>query len=249
MVKNLLSIIFILSFIFACSDGTTDPGDDFGDIKKPGVIRIGLVNDVNDTATLTRLTSLASNTTTLDSLGITEFTITEITSAIDPDSLSQFTIIYLPVGWASALTTTYENINANGSQYMSYVENGGGLFIEQPNPHTRPDNTITIEFLPYPLTLTNGYINEEVTVIDSTHYITSGIGGIDLPFPGDQAVDLPEEYTLLAQGTTSGAPSLFVLNHGTGKILFAMGHPNPAAIHPYSDEVYYRMLHWLTLGN
>ena len=93
------------------------------------------------------------------------------------------------------------------------------------------------------------YADEDVTVINSTHYITDGIDGIDLPFPGDQVQDLPEQYTLLAQGTTTGSPSLFVLEHGDGKILFAMGHPNPNAIHPYSDEVYYRMLHWLTLTN
>jgi len=249
MKKNVLFSALILLFVYSCSDGLTDSDKELGDLKDPGAIRIGLINDNNDTTTPQRLQSLAANTKMLNELGISEFTITEITSAIDPDSLKEFTIIYLPVSWAALTTPIYENINDNAAQYMNYVKSGGSMFIEQPNPFNRPGNTITIDFLPYPVTLSNGYLDEEVTVVDSTHYITTGLDGIDLPFPGDQVQDLPEQYTLLAEGTSSGYPSLFTLNHDDGKILFAMGHPSSTSVHPYSDAAYYKMLNWLTLAD
>ena len=156
MIRNVLFFLLAVFFLSGCSESPTESDDDFGDIKDPGAIRIGLMDDAVGSATITRLNALASDSDMLDSLGITEFSITNISSEIASDSLSRFTIIYLPVGWAAANSTTYENINTRGTAYMNYVENGGGLFIEQPNPHQRPDNSITIEFLPYPITLSNG---------------------------------------------------------------------------------------------
>ena len=247
MVKKILFLILFFLFAYSCSDSPTDSDNDPGDIKDPGAIRIGLMYDVPELTTLQRLDSLATNSAMLNTLGIKEFTVSTITSDIDPDSLQLFTIIYLPVSWASSNSMIYENILAAKNSYMDYIQSGGAFFIEQPNPYNRPSNMITIDFLPYPVTLSNGYLNEDVVIVDSTHYITNGIDPINMPFPGDQVQDLPEEYSILAEGVQSGAPSVFYLNHGNGKILFAMGNPSPSSIHPYSDEVYYRMLIWLTL--
>ena len=240
MLKKLALSLIILSLIITCSDNTSVGGGG------EGKIHIGVIREAGGTYVLQRLNALASDMALLNSAGITELTYRQISSDFDPDSLSQFDIIYLAEDWAVTSSTVYENISANKNKYLSYLQNGSALYSDQPNPYDRlPNGEITIDFLPDSFTVSSRWTNEETTILDHSHYITSAIDSVDMPWPADQIANLPAIYTVLAEGSTTGYPALFVQEYGQGKILFCMGSASYTAIKPFTNEVHLRMLSWL----
>ena len=239
MVKRIFVTLLFSLLLLTCSDNSSG-SNNFGQ----GVIKIGYISEAGKNYALSRLSSYAGNTALLQANNITDFTITQITSDVNPAELSKYNIIYLAEDWGVTTVSTYDNILANADAFRNFIEDGGALYSDQPNAYDRAGG-ITIDFLPTPLTIFGSYTNEEITITDPIHYITSGIDSVDMPLTGDQVKDLPDAYTVLAKGSKTGYPALFVQEYGEGKILFCMGSANRTSVHPFSDEVHLRMLSWL----
>jgi hypothetical protein len=240
MLKNMSVFIGLLIITLSCSSDNGVSG------STDSVIRIGVIREAGGNFALQRLSVLSQNDSLLNSVGISELVYKQIASDINPDSLSQYDIIYLAEDWAITSSNVYENILANKDKFLDYLNKGGALYSDQPNAYDRqPNGDITIEFLPVPFTVKATYRNENISIVDPAHYITMGLDSTEMPLTGDQVVNLPDAYTVLAKGSTTGYPALFVQEYGKGKILFSMGSASFLAIHPFSNEAYVRMLSWL----
>jgi hypothetical protein len=180
----------------------------------------------------------ASPRNRLESLG---YTVTLIPPTSGISTFRTYDLVYLPVLFADDdgggdLST----IEAHASDYRAYVAEGGGLFVEQPN------QDCTLSLLPYPITFESFYSDADYPprVVDPNHDITSGIEPSDLPFPADQMLSVHSFYDTLVVGGSTGYASLVVGEYGQGRVLIHTAHPSRSAGHPFSDEVYRRMVDW-----
>ncbi len=107
----------------------------------------------------------------LDSLGFD-------VSPLSPDSglsvFRQYDVVLLPVSWAQADDGVYDAVEAHAADYLAYVQEGGGLVVEQPNPYRQPHGRVTPTLLPYPMTFyyANEYYDYPPIVVDPkpSHY-------------------------------------------------------------------------------
>ena len=201
-------------------------------ISEASDISIGLIKSGSYTSAADRLIKS----------GFTRITQIDVNAGID--TLSKYNVIYLPVNWASEGAGHAETIQKFRADYIQYVNNGGGLLIEQPNPN--PD-TITVTIVPKPVFIEYSYTLEDFppVITDSSHYLTQGLTAEELPFPADQIDTLDAMYHVLTRGKLTGSPGLFVAEHGKGKILFEMAHHSTGATHPLSDSTFVRMFSWV----
>lgn len=93
------------------------------------------------------------------------------------DTFQQYDIVYLASGWAQAGTGNYQTIESHASDYRTYVYEGGGLFIDQPNPYKQPNERVTPSLLPYPITFRSSYTSADFPpiIVDPDHFITQGL--------------------------------------------------------------------------
>jgi hypothetical protein len=203
--------------------------------KLNNCFRIGIIEaGFNFDDIIYRLNSIGFENTTLlpDTSGLSDFI--------------EFDLIYLPSCWAQfygSLTV----IESKSIDYISYVENGGNLFVEQPNPYGQPGDSICPSILPYPITFYNSYDPDDFPpiAVDTTHYITFGIDNEELPFPADRMKSLDENYHILVCGATTLDPSLVITDYENGKILVCTANSSAQAITQMSDDIYKRMINWL----
>lgn len=181
----------------------------------------------------------------LEKLGY-DVTLIPPTSGID--TFRDYDVIYLPLQWASAVIGDYATIEAHASDYQQFVQEGGGLFVDQPNPYKQPGDQVTPTLLPYPITFYNWYEEADwpPIIVNPDHYITEGLSPDEMPFPADQMISVDPTYEILAEGAYTHSPSLVVTEFGKGRILVQTAHPGYTAIHPFSDEVYTRMVDWVS---
>lgn len=164
------------------------------------------------------------------------------------DILQQYNIVYLPVRWAEGQGVgDLETLEAHASDYRTYVYEGGGLFVEQPNPFRQPGEQVTPTLLPHPITFYNWYEDTDCppTIVDPDHAITRNLAPEEMPFPADQMIDIDPFYHILVVGNTTGSASLVIGEYGLGRILVETAHPNALTDCPFSDQVYIRMIEWL----
>lgn len=208
---------------------------DFFNKSYDSCFHIGLIKTGYYQESLNRLTKVGFTDVTIipDSAGFSEFV--------------NFNIIYLPVQWAGFYWGSLETIESNSEDYINYIEKGGNLFIEQPNPYSQPGGRVTPTIIPYPVTFYNAYDNNDFPpiAVDSIHEITQGIEREDLIFPADSMSSVDENYHVLIVGATSFCPSLLISEYGLGKIVIQTAHPATYAAYPFSDEIYTRMINWL----
>lgn len=65
-----------------------------------------------------------------------------------------------------------------------------------------------------------------------------------MPFPADRMLNVNPFYHTLVVGKATRSPSLVVGEYEAGRILVQTAHPSTQAFHPFSDEVYMRMVNW-----
>lgn len=169
------------------------------------------------------------------------YQVTLILPASDLAIFQNYDIIYLPTNWADAMTGHRETIESHASEYQTYVNQGGCLFVEQPN------YSFSTSVLPYPITFYNGYDSGDwpPVIVNPKHEITQGLPENEMPGPADQMPNVAPEYEILVKGRNTGSPSLVVSTYGLGKILVHSAHPSSTALNPFSDRVYQRMIEWL----
>lgn len=160
-------------------------------------------------------------------------------------TLSQYEVVLLPVSHATP--AYYSTLNGLAADYHSYVNDGGKLWIGQPNPYQMPGNTADITWAPYVLTINNAYNPADcpVVIVEPTHCIAQGITGADLPFPGDSVLEMGEEWVIISLGPATGSPSVFFAEYGCGACLVELGHPSPNAVCPYTNAGFSRMIECL----
>jgi hypothetical protein len=162
------------------------------------------------------------------------------------ETFLQHDVIVLPNCWADSSTGSADTILQNSEDYKQYVQRGGGLFIEQPNPYCQPGDSIVVTLLPEPVTFHYNYNkNDSQVIVDTSHAITHGLSDSETPFPADSIAILDTMYHVLVCGSITGIPSLFITEYGNGKVLVHTASSSATAIHPMSDTVYVRMINWV----
>jgi hypothetical protein len=170
---------------------------------------------------------------------------------ISPDSglatFQQYDIVYLPVLWAQVGDGDFGTIESHAADYQAYVQSGGGLFIDQPNPYNQPGDRVTPTLLPYPITFYNWYNTGDwpPIIVDPNHEITQGLPADEMPGPADRMQNVDANYDVLVVGAATGDASLVVTEYGSGRILAQTAHPSASSMNPFSDEVYIRMVNWV----
>lgn len=221
-------------------DGVADGNNDALSLNTasqvPSGLRIGMIQTGEFNAPRNRLTELGFQNITL------------LAPSSDLAVLRNFDIVYLPTNWAQLNGGNYAEIQAQSADYLAYVQEGGALFIDQPNPYQQPGGQVTPNILPYPMTFVSSYDLGDFppVVVNANHEITRGLPPQTLPFPADQITVIAPEYEVLARGAISHSPSLAVATYGRGRILVQTAHPSRTAIRPFSDTVYVRMVEWVS---
>jgi hypothetical protein len=184
----------------------------------------------------------------LDALG---FAVELLPPGSGLETFMQYRIIYLPTGWAEqGNDSDFQAIEARAKDYLAYLEAGGSVLVEQPNPYERPDNSVTPSILPYPITFENFYDKNDwpPVIVNPDHFITNGLAEDEMPGPSDRMVEIDPAYEILVRGRSTNSPSLAVATIGNGRILILADTSNPKALRPFGDEVFRRMIEWL-FGN
>jgi hypothetical protein len=139
------------------------------------------------------------------------------------EAMRPYDVIWLATGWAEYVYS-YGQIADHPGDFLTYVQDGGGLFVEQPNPFGHPENTLSPALLPYPITIRSQYdpLDWPPILVDPAHPITEGLANTDMPFPADQVVVADAAYTILVRGGKTQSPSLLVAEYGAGRIVIFM---------------------------
>jgi len=141
-------------------------------------------------------------------------------------------------------------IGANQPAIAAFVSADNGLLIHQPN-------TIgAIDYAPAGFGVSipdncwcGGCAQNDATIVNGAHPVTSGLGDADLSGDFDTAAGLGGSYTLLARNVTCvNNPSLAAGTFGTGRVVFETGNASPAAIDPGSDAYWAHLFEWLCIG-
>ena len=165
------------------------------------------------------------------------------------DTFRQYDIVYLPVGWADDFSGgDYSEIEAHAADYRTYVSEGGALFVDQPNPFMQPEDSVSPTLLPYPITFYNPYDASDwpPIIVNPYHYITIDLSRDDMPGPADQITEIDPSYEVLVRGQTTNSPSLAVAEYGQGRVVVQADNPSTSSFTPFSDEVYCRMIDWVS---
>ncbi len=228
----------VLLFLFCCCAVLVSPvlavdrdsdglDDSIGDIGLPPILDEGEIAIVD-----TGSSTIAYYADRLTNLG---YTVVTIPLNSDLTVLSQYPLVILPVSHAQA--STYYTFDGLAGDYQSYVSAGGGLWVGQPNPYGMPGNTATLTWVPYLLTINNGYDNSDcpTVIVDPDHCITTGLPNTNFSFTADTVVAMGSEWQLLCEGSVTGNPSVLWAPFGGGRILVEFCHPSPSSICPIDD--------------
>jgi hypothetical protein len=165
-------------------------------------IRVGVINipDYKFTDITNRLSGLG-------------FDAEWIGASSDYTVFSQYDVVYLPIGWA------FQNpmIESRAQQYKRFVEEGGGLVVEQPNYAS----TLTPDLLPYKLTfkLKRYDANEWPPRIINNDEIIKDVPATELPGPGNEISTRDENWTILTAAAQSNSPTLLIASYGRGRMV------------------------------
>ena len=180
------------------------------------------------------------------------YTVTTIPLTSGYATLVLYDIVILPV--AHAGPAHYATLAGLATDYISYVDDGGRLWVSQPNPYGMPGNEADIVWVPYVLRVNSDYDNStcDRVIVDPNHCITTGLAPSDLPYPGDTVVTLGAEWEILIVNATLGDPGVLSAEYGSGRVMVEFGHPHPGAVCAYPDVGMDRMATCLladTLGD
>jgi hypothetical protein len=130
----------------------------------------------------------------------------------DYSTFSQYDIVYLPVGWAFQKAV----IDEKALQYQRFVEEGGGLIMEQPNSKF----SIKPSILPYTLTFNPLKYdpNEWPPRVAIQHEIVKDISASELPGPGNKMSVSDSHWTIITTSAKSNDPTLVVTEYLEGRI-------------------------------
>ena len=170
-----------------------------------------------------------------------------LTPPLTKDALKSIDILYLPVSWAQFGGEKYNNIENSYEVIHEFIDNGGGIFVEQPNPYKNGSKqTVTPKILPYEITFSYQASPYELLGVDKVHPITKDIRDYYLPYPADDILYASPRYGYLIKGVDPKTSPLLYAEYGRGRIIICTHNPNRKMQLPAtSDEIFIRMLNWL----
>ena len=174
-----------------------------------------------------------------------------ISPASNLAELKKYDIVYLPSSWAQFAGGSYSILQARSADYLAYVKEGGGLFVDQPNPAGQPGEQVTPGLLPYPITFTNVYDRRDwpPVIVKANHEITQSLKPEEMPGPGDRITGLAAQYEILVRGAYLSRPSLVVTTYGRGRVLVQTANASLQSANPISNAAYTRMIEWVAKKN
>ncbi len=163
----------------------------------------------------------------------------------DPAKLKDYTVIYLPTGWAQQQNQLAHYDQLAGS-FHQFIKRGGALIVGQPNPYQLPGNQCQPKMLPYPVTFVSPYNDKDKTRVNlgKNHFITKDLADDELPFPFDEMRQVDKHYQQLAKQKSTGICSLAVASFGMGRVVIHTASEGSGAKVPLPDRVLKRMVHW-----
>lgn len=174
----------------------------------------------------------------LDALGAQadRIPVASITSSL----LCDYQLLWIPVQAAGAV-----DIGGKAGEVLTYVDNGGGLILAQPN------ELITPQCLPYAWEIVDDFYTEPcaTTIVDPTHALTTGLSLNAMPDCFDEVGAVGPEWTILALDA-NGDPSFACATYGNGKVIVEMDAPYPAGdvcgdAKSLNDNMVGRMVSWV----
>ncbi len=168
-------------------------------------------------------------------IGALGYSITTIPVDSGLETLLNYSLVILPVSHAAP--ATYSIFDGLASDYHTYVNLGGGLWIGQANPYGMPNDQAQITWVPYELTLSVWYDYADCppVIVDATHCITEGFPNTTFSFPADTVESYGPEWQVLCQGPATGRPSVMFAIYGSGSVLVELCHPSPSSGCPVDD--------------
>jgi len=152
-----------------------------------------------------------------------------------------FDVIYLPAGWGYQSAVLHER----KPSITSFLENGGGLFIERPNAA----DSFTVYFLPGEISFAPEVFDplEYPSTILNHHEIVDGLDPADLPELGNLIEGPSEQYLVLTVSAKSNHPTLLVSESSGGRVVITSSTlaTSEDIGHPLSPELVRRALLWL----
>jgi hypothetical protein len=130
----------------------------------------------------------------------------------DYSTFSQYDVVYLPVGWAYQKAV----IDQYATQYQRFVEEGGGLIVEQPNY----GNTLKPSVVPYDLMISPMLYDpaEWPARVALDHAIVKNVPASELPGPGNRVSVKDDHWVIVTTSAKSNDPTLIVAEYGKGRI-------------------------------
>lgn len=201
-------------------------------LQEPNEISIGFIqipeytfNDISD-----RLLGLGFNVTILK-------------SDSDYYKFKDYNVIFLPMGWGFDIQT----IEGNYSHYITYIKNGGGLYIEQPNY----SGELNFKILPFEVSMNNCPTNSNEfppTIIDQEHPITTGLDNTDIPGSTDCITTIDTNFNILAKSASLIYPTLLTLEYENGRSIISstsISINEEEIKYPVSDLYIIQAIQWL----
>ncbi len=159
----------------------------------------------------------------------------------DYSDYRDYDIIYFPAGWG------YESavLNERKSSIISFLEQGGGLFIERPNAK----DPFVAYFLPYLVAFAPEDFNplEYPSRVYSSHQIIDGLDPGDLPEAGNLIEDPDDHYRILSVSSLTNHPTLLISEPFEGRVMITSSTIATAEDirHPLSENLVMRAVLWL----
>lgn len=144
------------------------------------------------------------------------FNLTKIPIDSDFYIFQYYEVIFLPMGWAFEK----KPIEDNFSHYITYIKNGGGLYIEQPNYA----GELEFKILPFDLSMNNCPTNSNEfppIIMDQEHPITKGLENTDIPGSTDCITKVASDFYILAKSLSLKYPTLLTLEYENGRSIIS----------------------------
>ncbi|HSM58541.1 MAG TPA: hypothetical protein VK879_20470 [Candidatus Sulfomarinibacteraceae bacterium] len=174
---------------------------------------------------------------------------TEVNSVANfPANLSAFDVIYIAFDEGDA-------VDSKAADLQSFVDNGGGLIVSQPNLEGTvdvypPGFEMTVSDIAWPeYPSAPGPV--EFTAAGSTHPILNGLTPDDLSgnFDTVPISQLGPGWTILAKAVNDPIAALLAGQYGSGRLVFHTGNIGSLSIDPGSDAYLRQMIEWAGTAN
>ena len=128
---------------------------------------------------------------------------------------------------------------------QAFVDQGGGVFIHQPNHAGVLDYTplgFEVEIADPVWCAAFSY---NATIVQGTHPVTQGLTDADLSGAFDDVTSLGPAFTVLATNPDCVDPALAVGTAGSGRVAFDTGNGNELSVDPGTEAYWDQLFDWL----